>query len=68
MVTKEHTMTTITDYTVHTEHHRREQDLARRLELRRRAAERGVEKFGGRLAFASHLALRARAAHAGVAV
>ncbi len=61
-------MSIVTDYTVHTDHQRTERELARRLELRRKAAERGVEKFGGRLAFASHLALRARAAHAGVVV
>jgi hypothetical protein len=67
-MSKENIMSIVTDYTVHTESQRQQRELARRLELRRRAAERGVEKFGGRLAFASHLALRARAAHAGVAV
>ena len=61
-------MSIVTDYTVHTDSQRHERELAHRLELRRRAAERGVEKFGGRLAFASHLALRARAAHSGVVV
>lgn len=53
-------MTVITDYTVRTEVRQREQDLAARLEQRRKVAERGVEAFGGRLAFAAHLARRAR--------
>lgn len=64
MVTKEITMTIITDHTVQTEALQFERELVDRLEQRRKIAERGVEKFGGRLAFASHLARRARAAHA----
>ena len=61
-------MTVITDYTVQTQARHTERELTDRLELRRRAAERGVQKFGGRLAFAAHLAARARAASTGVVV
>jgi hypothetical protein len=61
-MSKEHIMTITTDYTVQTEARHHENDLAARLEQRRNIAERGVEKFGGRLAFAAHLARRARAA------
>lgn len=57
-------MTIITDHTIQTEHRQHERELATRLEQRRNIAERGVEKFGGRLAFAAHLARRTRAAHA----
>ena len=55
-------MTITTDYTVQTEARQFENELVDRLEQRRNIAERGVEKFGGRLAFAAHLARRARAA------
>jgi hypothetical protein len=66
MVSKENIMTTITDYTAHNENRWNEQELITRLELRRRAAEKGVDRFGSRLAFAAHLAARARAASHGV--
>ncbi|MGI9085951.1 MAG: hypothetical protein ACR2FE_11800 [Aeromicrobium sp.] len=58
-------MTIITDHTLHTEVHQHEHELAARLEERRNIAERGAATVGGRLAFAAHLARRARAAHAG---
>lgn len=61
MVTKEITMTIITDYSIQTEALQFERELVDRLEQRRLVAERGVEKFGGRLAFAAHLARRGRA-------
>lgn len=64
MVSKENIMTIITDHTVQTEALQFERELVDRLEQRRRFAERGVKKYGGRLAFAAHLARRARAAHA----
>ena len=57
-------MTIATDYTVQNDVRRFEQDLAARLEQRRNIAERGAATFGGRLAFAAHLARRGRAAHA----
>jgi hypothetical protein len=62
MVTKETTMTVITDYSVHTEALQFERELFDRLEQRRLIAERGVEKYGSRLAFAAHLARRGHAA------
>ena len=58
MVTKEITMTIITDYSIQTEALQFERELVDKLEQRRLVAERGVEKFGGRLAFAAHLARR----------
>ena len=61
MVTKEITMTIITDYSVQTEALQFERELVDRLEQRRQVAERGVAKYGGRLAFAAHLARRGRA-------
>jgi hypothetical protein len=61
MVTKEITMTIITDHSIRTEALQFERELVDRLEQRRQIAERGVEKFGGRLAFAAHLARRGRA-------
>lgn len=61
MVTKEITMTIITDHSIQTEALQFERELVDRLEERRLVAERGVEKFGGRLAFAAHLARRGRA-------
>ena len=61
MMSKENIMTVITDYSTHTEAQQFERELFDRLEQRRNIAERGVEKFGGRLAFAAHLAARARA-------
>ena len=61
MVTKEITMTIITDYSTRTEALQFERELVDRLEQRRLNAERGVEKFGGRLAYAAHLARRGRA-------
>jgi hypothetical protein len=61
MVSKENIMTIATDYTVQTEARQHERELVARLEERRNIAERGVEKFGGRLAFAAHLARRGRA-------
>jgi hypothetical protein len=61
MVTKEITMTIITDHSIHTEALQFERELVDRLEQRRQVAERGVEKFGSRLAFAAHLARRGRA-------
>jgi len=64
MMSKENIMTITTDYTAHTEAQQFERELFDRLEQRRTIAERGVEKFGGRLAFAAHLARRARAARA----
>ncbi|MGH3458014.1 hypothetical protein [Aeromicrobium sp.] len=57
-------MTIITDHTVQTEALQFERELVDRLEQRRRFAERGVKKYGGRLAFAAHLARRARVAQA----
>ena len=54
-------MTIITDYSIQTEALHFERELVDRLEQRRQIAERGVEKFGGRLAFAAHLARRSRA-------
>jgi hypothetical protein len=61
MMSKEKTMTIITDYSIRTEALQFERELVDRLEQRRQVAERGVEKFGGRLAFAAHLARRGRA-------
>jgi hypothetical protein len=61
MVTKEITMTIITDYSTRTEALQFERELVDRLEQRRLNAERGVKKYGGRLAFAAHLARRGRA-------
>ena len=61
MMSKEKTMTIITDYSIQTEALQFERELVDRLEQRRQIAERGVEKFGGRLAFAAHLARRGRA-------
>jgi hypothetical protein len=61
MVTKENIMTITTDYSIQTEALQFERELVDRLEQRRQIAERGVEKFGGRLAFAAHLARRGRA-------
>ena len=54
-------MTIITDHSIHTEALQFERELVDRLEQRRLNAERGVEKFGGRLAYAAHLARRGRA-------
>ena len=54
-------MTIITDHMVRTEALQFERKLVDRLEQRRQVAERGVEKFGSRLAFAAHLARRGRA-------
>ena len=54
-------MTIITDYSIQTEALQFERELVDKLEQRRLVAERGVEKFGGRLAFAAHLARRGRA-------
>ena len=54
-------MTIITDHSTRTEALQFERELVDRLEQRRLTAERGVEKFGGRLAFAAHLARRGRA-------
>lgn len=54
-------MTITTDYSIQTEALQFERELVDRLEQRRLIAERGVEKFGGRLAFAAHLARRGRA-------
>ncbi len=56
MVTKENTMTVITDHSVHTEALQFERELFDRLEERRLIAERGVEKYGSRLAYIAHLA------------
>lgn len=61
MMTKETIMTIITDYSVRTEALQFERELVDRLEQRRQIAERGVEKFGSRLAFAAHLARVGRA-------
>ena len=61
MMSKEKTMTIITDYSIQTEALQFERELVDRLEQRRQIAERGIEKFGGRLAFAAHLARRGRA-------
>ena len=61
MVTKETAMTIMTDHSIHTEAVQFERELFDRLEQRRLAAERGVEKYGSRLAFAAHLARRGRA-------
>jgi hypothetical protein len=61
MMSKEKTMTIITDYSIQNEALQFERELVDRLEQRRQIAERGVEKFGGRLAFAAHLARRGRA-------
>ena len=61
MVTKEITMTIITDHSTRTEALQFERELVDRLEQRRLNAERGVEKFGGRLAYAAHLARLGRA-------
>jgi len=55
-------MTIITDHSVRTEALQFERELVDRLEQRRLIAERGVEKYGSRLAFAAHLARRGRAA------
>ncbi len=60
MVTKEITMTIITDYSTHNEALQFERELFDRLEERRKVAELGVAKYGGRLAFAAHLARRGR--------
>ena len=60
MVTKEITMTIITDHSIQTEALQFERELVDKLEQRRLAAERGVEKYGSRLAFAAHLARRGR--------
>ena len=54
-------MTIITDHSIQTEALQFERELVDKLEQRRLVAERGVEKFGGRLAFAAHLARRGRA-------
>ena len=54
-------MTIITDHSAHTEALQFERELVDRLEQRRLIAERGVEKYGGRLAFAAHLAVVGRA-------
>ncbi len=54
-------MTIITDHSTRTEALQFERELVDRLEQRRLNAERGVEKFGGRLAYAAHLARRGRA-------
>ena len=56
MVTKEITMTVITDHSTHAEALQFERELFDRLEERRLAAERGVEKYGSRLAYVAHLA------------
>lgn len=56
-------MTITTDYTVQTQAHQHEHELANRLERRRQVAERGIEQFGSRMAFAAHLARQARADH-----
>jgi hypothetical protein len=61
-MSKENIMTIITDHSVHTEALQFERELVDRLEQRRQIAERGVEKYGSRLAFAAHLARRGRAA------
>lgn len=61
MVSKETIMTVITDHAVRTEAQQFERELVDRLEQRRLIAERGVEKFGSRLAFAAHLARHRRA-------
>jgi hypothetical protein len=61
MMSKEKTMTIITDHSTRTEALQFERELVDRLEQRRLNAERGVEKFGGRLAYAAHLARRGRA-------
>jgi hypothetical protein len=60
-MSKETIMTIITDHSVHTEALQFERELVDRLEQRRQVAERGVEKYGSRLAFAAHLARRGRA-------
>jgi hypothetical protein len=66
MVTKETTMTVITDHTVRTEVQpiEIERELFDRLEKRRLIAEQGAEQYGSRLAFAAHLARRGRAPRA----
>jgi hypothetical protein len=63
MVTKENTMTITTDYSVHTEAVQFERELFDRLEQRRLIAERGVAKYGSRLAFAAHLARLGRSGY-----
>jgi hypothetical protein len=60
-MSKENIMTIITDHSVRTEALQFERELVDRLEQRRLIAERGVEKYGSRLAFAAHLARRGRA-------
>ena len=60
-MSKENIMTIITDHSVRTEALQFERELVDRLEQRRQIAERGVEKYGSRLAFAAHLARRGRA-------
>ena len=60
-MSKENIMTITTDHTVRTEALNFERELVDRLEQRRQFAERGVEKYGSRLAFVAHLARRGRA-------
>lgn len=58
----------INDYTAQIESHQRERELTERLERRRIAAERAVQRHGGsRLAVIAHLARQARAGHTGAA-
>lgn len=54
-------MTIITDYIAQTESTQQQDELVARLERRRQIAERGVEQFGSRLAFAAYLARRGHA-------
>jgi hypothetical protein len=60
-MSKETIMTIITAHSVRTEALQFERELVDRLEQRRQVAERGVAKYGSRLAFAAHLARRGRA-------
>ena len=56
-------MTVITDHYTYTEAQMFERELFDKLEQRRIAAERGVSKYGSRLAYAAHLARLGRSGY-----